>query len=149
MADFLTTGERAMLSGDMDSIFDTMSNGRTITIVLEPIKTLVTSSSSENEFGFGGSQKEDIYAYTPSSGTFPAMIIYPMNHPSNLSPEINAMIYAGDITIKVQSNCKDFIQNNTVMKILTDDKTFEIDGEPRRQMFLNSNYYFYQLKATK
>jgi hypothetical protein len=149
MADFLTTAERSSLSGDMNTIFDTMSKGRTITVVLEPIQTLVVETSSENVFGFGDTQKEEVYSYTPVSGIFPAMIMYPMEHPSPLNAETNVLLYAGKITIKVQQNCRDYIKTGSVVKILADNKQFDIDGEERRQMFLNDSYYYFDLKATK
>ena len=149
MSDYLTDSERAAWSGDASMIFDTMSKGRTVTIVREAIKTVVTQSSTENVFGFGPDQRDPIYAYTPVSGTFPAVIKYPMDHPSPLNPEIAARIYAGPVTIKVKTDCRNYINGGKIEYIIADDKQFMIDGEERRQMFLNNEYYFFSLKALK
>lgn len=150
MSDFLTTGERAAISGDMDMIFDTMSKGRTITIVKSPIKTVIQVVNNNNAFGFGDDQQEPIYSYTPVSGVFPAIIVYPRNHLSPLSAELNARIYAGKITIKVKQDCRDFLRDaNAVNTIILDGKNFDIEGEERRQMFLNDTYYLFDLEATK
>lgn len=149
MSDYLTATERANFSGDASLIFDTMSKGRTVTIVREPIKTIIAQSSTENLFGFGADQKDAVYAYTPVSGVFPAIIKYPMDHPSPLNPEMGVRIYAGPMTMKVKTDCRDYINGGKVEYIITDNKQFMIDGEERRQMFLNSEYFFFTLKALK
>jgi len=148
--DFLSASERAILSGNCDSIFTTLSNGRTIEVVKEPLKTLVSPNLTNNMFGFGEKQADPVFSYTPISQTFPAIIIYGSNHPSPLNPEINVRIYAGPVTIKVKKDCRDFIVDGGLTKhILADGKTFLLDGEPRRQMFLNGEFFFFTLNATK
>jgi hypothetical protein len=149
MSDYLTPTERATFSGDAEMVFETMSKGRTVTIVREAIKTLVTQNSTENLFGFGNDQKDAVYSYTPVSGVFPAIIKYPMDHPSPLNPEMGARIYAGPMTMKVKTDCRDYINGGKVEYIITDGKHFMIDGEERRQMFLSSEYFFFTLKALK
>jgi len=147
--DFLSDAEKASLSGNFDTVFQTLSNGRTVTVVKEPLKTLVSTPSSNNLFGFGERQTDPTFIYTPVSGIFPAMIIYASKHPSPLNPEINVRVYAGPVTIKVQQDCRDYINDGVNKHILADGKTFFLDGEERRQLFLNGTYYFYNLKATK
>jgi hypothetical protein len=149
MSDYLTSAERAMISGDYDMVFDTMSNGRSIVIVKEPIKALTNLPEVENLVGFGEMQVEPLYDYTPVSGTYPAMIIYPNKHLSSFNPEINARIYAGEVTIKVKKDCRDFMNNGFNKQILLDGKTFLIDGEERRQLFLDAEYFFFDLRASK
>jgi hypothetical protein len=150
MAGVLTDTQLSMLSGDFDTVFNTLSNGRTVVVVKDPIQTPISNPvTSNNLFGFGSQQTNPIFNLTPVTGVFPAMIMYGTFHPSPLNPEINVRIYAGPVTIKVQQNCKDFIDNGNTQHILADGKAFYIDGEARRQLFLNSSYYLYTLKATK
>lgn len=149
MSDFLSLAERTSLSADMDMIFDTMSFGRYIVVHKTPQKTLISpSSSSDNQFGFGDNQTEDIYIYTPVTGIFQAMILYRrlMTNTNPLAPEINARLNAEDVRLKVRQDCKDFIVNGKTEKIEADGKTFLIDGNPDRQMFLNSVYYLIPIK---
>ena len=147
--DFLTEDQRAVLSGDFDTVFQTLSNGRNIIVEKEPIKTLVSLPPSSAVFGFGESQQEAIYNYTPVSGIFPAVIMYGHSFPSPMNPEINVRSLAGPITVKIRQDCRDFIMDGQTRYIIADNIQFIMDGEPRRQLFLNGVYYFLSLKATK
>lgn len=149
-SNFLSDNERVTLSGQMDMVFNTLSQGRTITVIKEPARTMIANPVSSNIFGFGEHQENPIYTYSPISGVFSAIINYGATHTSPLNPEINVRIYSGPVTMKVKRDCKDYIfcDRNT-KHILIDDKAFYIDGEPIRQMLLNSEYFIIPLKATK
>jgi len=150
MADFLTDEERAGISGDMDMVFDTMSKGRTITVIKEPIRTLVSlAPSSDNLFGFGDNQATPVYEYTPVSGVFPVVVMYPKVQEVPLNAETNVRVYVGLVSIKVKRDCKDFMSDgDAIQDIIMDDQHFNLDGGFNRQMTLHTEYFLVNMKST-
>jgi hypothetical protein len=127
-----------------------MCRGKTVTVVKEPLKTTVSSPITQNNvFGFGEMQANSVYDYTPVTGVFPAFIIYPRDYQTSLNSEIDIRVGSEPIKIKVQQDCRDFIYNGRTLHLIADNKTFYLDGEARLQLFLNGNYYFFNLKETK
>ena len=150
MADFLSSDERAAWAADADMIFDTMSAGRTVTIVKEPNKIQIDQPPSiNNQFGFGESQTDPIYNYIPESQAFPVVVIYGKDQKSILVSEVNQVLPNGAISIKVKRNCYDYFQEGRIQHFIIDERKFVINGEPYRQMFLNSEYFILPLLATK
>lgn len=147
MPSLISATEKAVLTGIFGDIFDTFA--RSIIVYKEPIKTAVPSVSSSNMiYGFGESQGEDTYVYTEVTGVFPAVIRY-KEQGIEENPEINAYISNGEVTIKVKRDCRDFIMTDKTEKIGFDNRTFILDGDERKQMFLDSEFYIFKLKATK
>lgn len=148
MPSLISDTEKAVLTGIFGDIFDTFQ--RSIVVYKEPIKTAVQVNPSNFVYGFGESQAEDAYTYTQVTGVFPAVIRYG-NSPQDVTQntDLNAYISAGEVNIKVRPDCRDFINNGLTEKIVFDDRTFTVDSEERKQMFLNSEFYIFKLKATK
>lgn len=149
MAGFLSTTELASINSDFDTVFLTMSNGRFVTVVKEPIKTLVSTPSTNNLYGFGEKQADPTYVFTPNFKTFPCILSYGQKINLPLNPEINVRIYAGPATLKVKKDCYDYIMQGGVKHLGVENEDFYIDGEIRRQMFFSTEYYIVALKATK
>ena len=146
---WLSTTEQSSIGNDMDTVFDTLSYGRVVTVVKEPLKTLVGSPSQNNVFGFGAEQTDPTYTYTPVSGVFPVILFYPKVPNAPLAPEPNIRVYSGPVSIKVKKDCRDYILNGKTVHLLIDDKTFLIDDDGSRQMVLNSNYFIFNLKTVQ
>jgi hypothetical protein len=152
MADFLSSAERAGILAEAESVFDTLTQGRTITVVKEPMKTEVSAAPSNDNvlFGFGEQQGEPVYTYTPQTKEFPGIVIYPRKREAApLVSEPNVRIGDDDIMIKVRADCKEYIYEGRTEHILADGKTFYLNGENARQMMLSSNFFLVPVKMTK
>jgi hypothetical protein len=146
MPSLVSTTERAILTGIFNNIFDTFQ--RPIIIYKEPIKTSVSVSPASMVFGFGESQGEDNFNYTEVSGIYPAVIRY-QEQITDLNGDLNAFLSAGTVHVKVRGDCRDFINQGKNEKFVVDGRTFYLDGDEKKQTFLDSEFYIFSLKATK
>lgn len=148
MPSLISETEKAVLTGIFGDIFDTFQ--RSIVVYKEPIKTIVSVTPSNFVYGFGDSQAEDTYTYTEVTGVYPAVVRYGMQ-PQELTQndDIKAFISAGEVTIKVRQDCRDFINLGKTEKIVFDNRTFFLDSDEKKQTFLSSEFYIYKLKAAK
>lgn len=147
MPSLISATERAVLTGIFDDIFDTFK--RDIVIFKEPLQTTVTPQPTDGLFGFGPDQTNSLYDYTEVSGIYPAVIRYTPFQTTDIHPEIVAGISAGEVSIKVRRDARDFINTGKTTKIIVDGRTFLLDTDERKQSFLDSAYYVFYLKATK
>ena len=152
MASLLSDTERANILAVFSGSFDTWS--RNIVVYKEPQKTPIDPPPTDGVFGFGEEQQNPVYTYTPRSGIYPAVIRYSdleksIAKNSQLTPEMVARIYSGPISIKVQRDCRDYINDGPTERIVVDGQTFLMDGDERLQTYQGSEYYVYQLRKTK
>lgn len=147
MPSLISPSERQVLTGIFNDIFDTFQ--RTIVIYKESTKIPV-NPQPQGLFGFGDSQAQDNYTYSEVTGVFPAVVRYQsIEQPMNLNPEIVSYIPGGEVTIKVRKDCRDFINNGKTEKLLIDERIFMLDGEERKQTFLDSEFWVFKLKTSK
>lgn len=148
MGSLVSATEKSILTGIFDQSFQTFQ--RDIVVFKEPIKqALVSSNSNPSLFGFGDPQVENEYIYTPVSGIFPAVVRY--NNPNkvgatHLLQNTNVFVPVGEVKIKVQKDCYDFIESGKTDKIVFDNRDFYFAGKGQAYPFLGSLYYMYQLK---
>jgi len=152
MASLISAAEQSGILAVFSGSFDTWS--RNIVVFKEPLKTEVTPAPTAGLFGFGETQQDPVYTYTPRSGIYPAVIRYSdieRNVADNalLSPEILARIYSGPISIKVRRDCRDYINDGPTERVIVDGQTFLMDSDERLQTYQGSEYYVFQLRKTK
>lgn len=146
MPSLISDSERAILTGLFDNIFETFS--RTITIYKESSKTELSFNPNNFILGFGENQGESAYSYSEITGVYPAVIRYKHQN-IELSKEIDVYIPIGEVSIKVRKDCRDFINNGKTEKIVFDDKTFILYSEEKKQNFLDSNFWVFNLRTIK
>jgi hypothetical protein len=152
MAGILSDNDLSRIKQDLENSFIALSNGRTVTVVKDSIRTPITPTviSNNNTFGFGERQTDPIYDYSINSASFPCILVFQSKSPSALNTEINARIYAAPASIKIKKDCAQFIKTGQITRtLIIDDKTFYLDGEPTRQTFLSDEYYLLPIKVTK
>lgn len=142
---YLSPTERQNLSGQYDNVFDTWK--RDIIIHKSPQKVPIPQAP-DAVFGFGESQSSDAYSYTPVTGVYPARIKY-ADEDFVFLREVNSYIPIHPITIRVQSDAKDFIDNGVTEKIIVDGRSYVMAGESIKNNFLTLEYYTYRLRALK
>ncbi len=146
MASLISNSEKSVLTGIFDSIFDTFS--RTIVVYKESTKIPIQVNPSNFLYGFGENQGEDSFSFVEVTGVYPAVIRYKHQN-VELGREINVYIPIGEVSIKVRKDCRDFINNGKTDKIVFDDKTYILDSEEKKQNFLDSNFWVFNLKTIK
>lgn len=149
MADLLSPAERLEFTQAFSGVFDTLTVGRFVTVVKQPLETPVNPAPDQNLFGQGPDQGQSFYDYTPVTGVFPCYVRYNSYQDADLPPEIMARIYSGPVTIKVRKDARDFINNGPNEKFLLDGRTFLANSEEERQVFLDAEYYHFTLRSTK
>lgn len=151
MPSLITATERSNLTGIFNDIFDTFQ--RAIFIYKEPLKVPNPNARPESfAFGFGENQTEDAYTYIERTGVYPATIRYAMSASDNTFkrlPDTNVWIPEGGCSIKVKKECRDFINDGKTEKIIVDEKTYFLNSEERKQMFLDSEFWVFVLQPRK
>lgn len=151
MPSLVTANEMSLTATMFNNIFDTWS--RPIIVYKEPIKTQVVPQDSSALFGFGPTQGIELFTYAPVTGIFQGLIRYQNRYASKekgdeFQSEIDEYIADGPVSIKVRSDCKDFIMYNGKTQRL------EVDGfpyilsavDPRPQLFWNTEFYIFDLE---
>jgi hypothetical protein len=149
MANIISNEEKAALLIDVSDAFDGFCQD--IVVYKEPLKTPVVVNPGANLFGFGENQQEVQYTYTPVTGVFPATVRTPLESikDGDTQPDINAQIYAEDITIKVRGDARAFINNGKTEKITIDDNTYIVLGNESKAHFIATGEYFkFRLRNT-
>jgi hypothetical protein len=149
MASYISDTEKTALVAVFNRIFETFEQN--IIVYKESIKNPINNTDSNNfVFGFGDGQGENAYSYTQVTGVYPALIRYPQkNQNIALEQYSNSFISDGDVSIKVERDCRDFINSGKTEKFVIHDRTFILDSEEQKQTFLGTEFYVYKLKAAK
>ncbi len=145
MPSLISSTERANLTGNFNDIFDTFK--RSIVIYREPIK-VPRVTTEEPLFGYGDSQTEQQYDYIPQSGVFDATIRYPSRQPVEVMSDPRTSLSEGQVSIKVKRECRDYIKEGKVDKIVVDERSFILNDDERKSTFLDSEFFIFILKTT-
>lgn len=144
MSSLLTSAEVTSCTGIMRDMFDTFASQ--VIVFKEPIKTIVEPESENVTFGYGASQSEHTYSFTPVSGIYSGVFSRSKPAVSELEKQLNTQ-YAGTNTfIKVRQDCYDFIKSGTTDKIQVAGTNWKIVGNPKRKIFINDLYYVFNLE---
>ena len=148
MPSLVTAEEEKSLTGIFSDIFDTFK--RDIVVHKEP-KKLIADVSVPSYFGYETDRSNKInYTYIPVSGVYPATIRY--RDTQELEPlgiANAAAVSVGEVSIKVKSDAKVFIEKGKTERITFDNKAFKISSDFAVARFLSSEFYVYQLEVTK
>lgn len=149
MAGYLSSEQVFSVTGAQGQLFNTMK--RDIIVFKQP-KRVVTPANINNQNNYFGYGAENVFnspveSYEAVSGTFSAQISYKDKQESDELPEINSHSYEGEVRIKVEGDCYDFIQRGKTENIQFDDKVFNVVGEARVKNFLGRKMYVYHLQS--
>ena len=124
--------------------FDTFK--ATITVNKEPQKT-ITLAADQNIYAGYSAPKETV-TYTPVSQDFTAIINYKENQPLEYQDELKVMIEKGDVRIKVELDCKNYIEKGKTNSIGINGNLFNVVSSDGARFFIGQTYYVYYLEAT-
>lgn len=150
MAGFLTTTNINDLTAAYLKHWQTFY--KPITITKEPIKTIVTNNNTTLPiFGYGEeSQPTTSYTYTSVTGIFMAQVTVDLNQKAVELEDIKNTVGKGTIRIKVQQDCRDFIEDGRKTESIQYGEqiynTLALDG---LQNFFGLKFYTYFLERTR
>lgn len=151
MASLVSQNEIDVFTGDFENLFDTFK--RPITVFKRPKKVVSAGNVNDQNIYFGyDSQNVEpnvVESYESVSGVFNVMISYKDNQNSSDLTDLNTFAYEGDVRIKVQEDCRQFIKNGKTENIQFDDKVFNVVGDEAVKYFFGYKLYVFHLKATK
>jgi len=144
MASLVPAAAKALFETALGDHFDTFK--ATITVNKEAQKT-ITLAASQNIYAGYSAPKETV-TYTPVSKTFSAIINYKENQPLDYQDELKANIEKGDVRIKVEADCSDYINRGKTLSIDIGGSQFNVVSSEGVRYFLGKTYYVFYLEAT-
>ena len=144
MASLVPAAAKALFETALGDHFDTFK--ATITVNKAAQKT-ITLAASQNIYAGYSAPKETV-TYTPVSQTFSAIINYKENQPLDYQDELKANIEKGDVRIKVEADCSDYINRGKTLSIDIGGSLFNVVSSEGVRYFLGKTYYVFYLEAT-
>lgn len=144
----LTSAEQSEFKTIFQDHFPTFN--RNITIFKSP-QAVVQSNFAPVYPGYGPSSNiNNITSYNKVSGVYPALITYLSEQKTAEIPETRVNVPSNaKVKIKVEQNCRDFIENGKTEIVFIDNVKCNIVSEPGVTNYLGQVYYHYYLSQTK
>tara|TARA_Y100000593_G_scaffold93033_1_gene186469 strand:- start:1783 stop:2220 length:438 start_codon:yes stop_codon:yes gene_type:complete len=144
MASLVPASAKTLFETALSDHFDTFK--MTITVHKEAQKTIALSSSQNIYAGY--SAPKETVTYTPVSEDFSAIVNYKENQPLEYQEELKANIEKGDVRIKVEADCSNYINKGRTLSIEIGGNQFNVVSSEGARYFLGKTYYVYYLEAT-
>lgn len=159
MSSLLSSTQITTLTGQYARLFDTftLEKTQTITIFKEPQQTIITGNVNTdvsypgyNLGEFNNTNIQNNYVtYIPISGTYPARIKYGGEQKTSILGETRASISeGGQIRIRVEEDCYNYILNGKTEYVLIDGVACNIKSDPSVRRYLGLKYYDFYLEPT-
>ena len=144
MANLLSTTEITNITGAFGDVFDTFK--REIVIYKTPQQTAVDVSTSFL-YGYDDySSKPTNYTLTPVSGVFSGVFYGSSYQADVLLGETKTYIPDNQYYIKVERDCRNYINNGRNQRIDVDSKPYKLIGSEKQVNFLTAKYYVFLLE---
>ena len=121
-------------------------------IVVHKVSEIVVADVNLDQvFGYGEQANQENYTYEHESKEFCGLIVYPTRGDQNLGVmgEMPVTIAEGEIRIKVQEDCKAYIQLGKTEKIEVKNKSYTLISTEAEVNNLITGYYIFKLKEIK
>lgn len=144
MASLLTDEEKTKFKGALDDLFDTFKQN--IIIYKEAQIDLINPDQSRM---FGYNERIDIsnINYVPVTGVFPALVSFGKKQLEPQLEDLANRVTEGQATIKVKSDCRDYIDNNgRTIGIVINDLMFKLISSQSQRRFITPDYFIYLLE---
>lgn len=149
MSNLLSTTEITSLTGQFNSLWDTLSQFTQIVVNKEPIKTITNANTNSNLPGYSTPPNQQNVTYTPVSGIFPAIAMYDKPaKPGETLQEVKVSFGKGKIRIKVKPDAAEYINNGTTENIILNSQTYNTISDDGIQNYLGLKYHYFLLERT-
>jgi hypothetical protein len=147
MASLLTAAEKTLFKSALDNLFDTFKQD--IVVYKEAQISLINESQPRM---FGYNERVDIsnINYVPVTGVFPALVSFGKKQDENQIEILANRITEGQASIKVKSDCRDFIDNNgRTIGVSINDLMFKVVSSQSQRRYITPDYFIYILEREK
>ena len=144
MASLIPEAAKTEFTTALADHFDTFK--ATITVNKEPQRT-VTLTSDQNIYAGYGAPKTQV-TYTPVNQSFSAIINYKEDQPLDYQDQLKVEILKGEVRIKVELDCKNYIDKGKTESIGINGRLFNVVSSEGARFFIGQAYYVYYLEAT-
>ena len=90
----------------------------------------------------------DRVTYAPVSQSFSAIINYKQDQPLNYQEELKVETEKGEVRIKVELDCKNYIEKGKTETVEINGKMFNVISSEGTRFFVGQTYYVFYLGAT-
>ena len=144
----LSDSEKKQMSDAYESFFETFRQEITVHKVSEIV---VTDINVSQIFGYEEGANTENYSYEHKSQSFYALIVFPSRGDQNLGvmAEMAAQIPDGEIRIKVQEDCKNYIHEGKTEKVQVKGKNYTLISTEAEVNNILTGYYIFKLKEIK
>ena len=144
----LNSSEKAQIQEAYESFFDTFKQNVTVHKVSEIV---VSDVNLDQVFGYEEDANVSNYSYEHKSQIFSALIVLPTRGDQTLGvmTEMAAQIPDGEARIKVQENCKNYIQTGKTEKIVAKGKSYQLISTEAEVNNILTGFYIFKLKEIK
>jgi len=144
MASLIPESSKTDFISALNDHFDTFKED--ITIFKEP-KKVITNQSQSIYAGYGA-QKE-IVEYETVSQSFSALVNFRDRQDEEFIDDIKIKDVRGDIRIKVEQDCRDYIKNNGKTEaVIVQGKNYNVITDDGTREFLGQKYFVFHLEST-
>ena len=144
MASLIPESSKTDFKNALTDHFDTFKES--ITIFKQP-KKVITNQSQSIYAGYGA-QKE-IITYETVSSTFDALVNFKERQDEQIVDDIKVEDIRGEVRIKVEQDCKDYIKNNgKTESIVVQGKNYNVITDDGTREYLGQKYFVFYLEAT-
>lgn len=144
----LSTSELQSFTGAAIELFDQASAFHSLTIVKDPIKTIVNVNANEYN-GYGYQAAPDNYSFTQNSGTYNVVVVSVKNSFDDVGFEpIPINLIRGNKLIKVSEACKNYISDGKNELFILDGQTFNSISTEMPRNYGGLIYWYFNLERT-
>jgi hypothetical protein len=145
MADLLSNTDKTSFQNSVLDLFDTFS--RAITIHKEPQKK-ITQVDANLLPGYNNTSKPENVEYIHRSASYNAIIEYNKKQNTETEAHAGTIVSRGSVSIKVQQDARDYINNGKTEKIIIDDKSFNLASRDAVKDYFGMKMYIYFLEES-
>ncbi|MAF43999.1 MAG: hypothetical protein CMI54_07550 [Parcubacteria group bacterium] len=144
----ISDDEKDQIKSAYGSFFETFRQGITVHKVSEIV---IADIDLDQIFGYNEDANPNNYSYQHESKNFYALVVYPSRGDQTLGvmTEMAAQIPEGEVRIKVQRDCKDYIQAGKTEKIEVKGKNYTLISTEAEVNNILTGYFIFKLKEIK
>jgi hypothetical protein len=144
----LNDSEKQQIRTSYEEFFETFRQPITVHKVSEIV---VSDINVTQLFGYEEDANDENYSYEHQSQSFYALIVFPSRGDQTLGvmTEMAAQVPEGEIRIKVQEDCKNYIQVGKTEKVEVKGKSYTLISTEAEVNNILTGYYIFKLKEIK
>lgn len=117
--------------------------------------TQVFGYEESSAYGYGTFQNEPNHTYEVQNETFKGLVIYPSSQGHRNTSDfayiedIGANLIDGEIVLKVEKDCKDYLTAAKTERIDVGSKSYKLVSKDSKVNKIITGYYFFKLEESK